>query len=245
MQKNVKLTIEYKGSNYLGWQIQPDGKTVQGELQSAIKSITGEDVNLIGSGRTDAGVHAYGQVANFITDSKIEAIRLPAAINSQLPKDISVKKVEYVDDDFHSRFSAKGKKYRYRIYNSKNRSALDYEYSYHIGYRLDLDLMKDQAEKLIGSHDFTSFVSSGSTSKSNVRTIYSLDLKKEGDYIIIDIEGDGFLYNMVRIITGTLIDIARGRITRSMDEIIERRDRSLAGHTAPAHGLYLYEVYYD
>ena len=244
MLKTVKLTIEYNGTNYCGWQKQPNGTSIQGKLEEAIEAVTAEKVDLNASGRTDAGVHAYGQVASFETESKIEAERIPMAINNFLPKDISVTEAEYVDDDFHARFSAKKKRYMYRFYNKRARSALRHGFCYHVKYNLDLEKMKEEARKLIGVHDFTSFVSSGSGAKSNVREIYDISLYEIDGEIRMEIEGNGFLYNMVRIIAGTLVDIGRGRITEPMEMIIADKKRKSAGHTAPAHGLYLYKVYY-
>jgi pseudouridylate synthase I len=217
---------------------------IQGTIEYAIYEITREKVNITGSGRTDAGVHALGQVANFKTNSAIPANRIPDALNAKLPKDISIINCEEVDEDFHSRFSAKGKIYRYLIYNKPYRSPLYKDTSYHVRYDLDLDKMRLEAKSLLGTHDFKGFMSSGSSVKDTVRTIHNISIEESEDLIILEVEGNGFLYNMVRIIVGTLVDIGRGRIQKSMAEIIDSGDRGQCGHTAPAHGLFLKKVHY-
>ena len=242
--RNLKITIQYNGSNYCGWQKQPDSLGIQGTIEKAIYDITKEEVKLTGSGRTDAGVHALGQVANFKLSSGIPADRLPNALNAKLPKDISIIECKEVDDEFHSRYSAKGKRYRYLIYNSPYRSPIYKDTSYHVRYDLDFDKMCKEAQSLIGTHDFKGFMSSGSSVVDTVRTIYSIDITKNDDLIVIEVEGNGFLYNMVRIIVGTLVDIGRGRIKNNMSEIINSMSRSKTGHTAPAHGLFLKKVDY-
>lgn len=242
--RNIKLTIQYNGANYCGWQKQPDSLGIQGTIEKAIYEITREEIKITGSGRTDAGVHAFGQVANFKTNTNIPAYRIPDAINSKLPKDISIINCEEVDEEFHSRYSAKGKRYRYLIHNSAYRSPIYKDISYHVKYDLDFDKMCKEAKSLIGTHDFKGFMSSGSSVSDTIRTIYDIELTKEGDLIILEIEGNGFLYNMVRIITGTLIDIGRGRINEGLEDIIKSKSRSKCGHTAPAHGLFLKKVDY-
>lgn len=242
--RNLKLTIQYDGSKYCGWQKQPNSPGIQGTIEYAIYEITREKVNITGSGRTDAGVHALGQVANFKTNCTIPASRIPDALNAKLPKDISIINCEEVDDDFHSRYSANGKIYRYLIYNKPYRSPLYKDTSYHVRYDLDMDKMRLEAKSLLGEHDFKGFMSSGSSVKDTVRTIYDISITESEDLIVFEVEGNGFLYNMVRIIVGTLIDIGRGRITKSMEEIIASGDRGQCGHTAPAHGLFLKKVHY-
>jgi tRNA pseudouridine38-40 synthase len=242
--RNLKITIEYNGANYCGWQKQPDSLGIQGTIENAIYEITKERVKVIGSGRTDAGVHAFGQVANFNLESKILAQKLPNALNSKLPKDISIIKCEEVSKDFHSRYSAVGKKYRYLIYNSEYRSPIYKDISYQVKYDLDFEKMCKEAKSLIGTHDFVGFMSSGSSVSDTVRTIYDIELKKEENLITIEIEGNGFLYNMVRIIVGTLVDIGRNKINENLIDIINSKSRQKAGHTAPAHGLFLKKVYY-
>ena len=242
--RNLKLTIQYDGTKYCGWQKQPNSSGIQGTIEYAIYEITKEKVNIIGSGRTDAGVHALGQVANFKTNSSIPAARIPNALNAKLPKDISIIDCQEVSDDFHSRYSATGKIYRYLIYNKPYRSPLYKDTSYHIRYELDIEKMRSEARSLLGTHDFKGFMSSGSSVKDTVRTIHDISIENSGDLIVLEVEGNGFLYNMVRIIVGTLVDIGRGRIDKSMEEIIASQDRGEAGHTAPAHGLFLKKVHY-
>lgn len=242
--KNIKITIQYNGANYCGWQKQPDSLGIQGTIEKAIYDITKESVKIIGSGRTDSGVHALGQVANFNIESSIPTEKIPNALNAKLPKDISIIGCEQVDDEFHSRYSAKGKRYRYLIYNSPYRSPIYKDTSYHVKYDLDFEKMCKEAKSLVGEHDFKGFMSSGSSVKDTVRTIYDVKLTKEEDLIVVEVEGNGFLYNMVRIIVGTLVDIGRGRINDSLVDIIDSKSRSKTGHTAPAHGLFLKKVYY-
>lgn len=244
--KNIKLTISYNGKNYCGWQKQPDSLGIQGELELACRKIFNvKDVDIIGSGRTDAGVHALGQVANFRVETTIPVEKIPEILNNNIPKDISILKAEEVDESFHSRFTAKRKRYRYQIYQSRIRSPFLKDISYQVKYELDLDKMKSEIKSLEGTHDFCGFMSSGSSVKSTVRTIYNAEIFQEGELIVIEVEGNGFLYNMVRIIAGTMVDIGRGRIKESLDEIISSKDRGRAGHTAPPQGLFLKRVFYD
>lgn len=242
--RNLKLTIQYDGTKYCGWQKQPNSSGIQGTIEYAIYEITREKVNIIGSGRTDAGVHALGQVANFKTNSNIPAARIPDALNAKLPKDISIIDCQEVSDDFHSRYSATGKIYRYLIYNKPYRSPLYKDISYHVRYDLDIQKMRVEAQSLLGTHEFKGFMSSGSSVKDTVRTIHNISIEESGDLIVLEVEGNGFLYNMVRILVGTLVDIGRGRIDKPLEEIIASQDRGEAGHTAPAHGLFLKKVHY-
>ena len=244
--RNIKLTIEYDGKCYNGWQKQPDKPNIQGEIERAIYNITKEEVELIGSGRTDAGVHALGQVANFKTNSNIAIEKLPLAINSQLKNSIIIKNAEEVDERFHSRYNAKHKTYRYIINNSKTGTALYRNLEYCFPIKLDVAKMKEAAKYFKGEHDFKAFKSSGTSGKNSVRTIYKAVVKEEGENIIIELTGNGFLYNMVRIISGTLLEVGLGKISpKEIPEIIESKDRQRAGKTLPAHGLYLVEVKYD
>lgn len=242
--RNLKLTIQYDGTKYCGWQKQPNSSGIQGTIEYAIYEITKEKVNIIGSGRTDAGVHALGQVANFKTNSSIPVARIPDALNAKLPKDVSIIDCQEVSDDFHSRYSATGKIYRYLIYNKPYRSPLYKDISYHVRYELDIEKMRLEAKSLLGTHEFKGFMSSGSSVKDTVRTIHNISIEYSGDLIVLEVEGNGFLYNMVRIIVGTLVDIGRGRIDKPLEEIIASQDRGEAGHTAPAHGLFLKKVHY-
>lgn len=244
--RNIKLTIEYDGKDFNGWQKQPNKLNIQGEIERAIYNITKEEVDLIGSGRTDAGVHALGQVANFKTNSQISIEKLPLAINSQLKNSIVIKEAEEVNERFHSRYNAKRKTYRYIINNSKCGTAIYRNLEYSYPFKLDAEKMKQASKYFEGEHDFKAFKSSGTSSKNSVRTIYKAIVKQEGEKIIIELTGNGFLYNMVRIISGTLLDVGLGKIrAEEIPEIIESKDRQRAGKTLPAHGLYLVEVKYD
>ncbi len=210
---NIKLIIQYEGTNYIGWQKQPKGNSIQGgEIEKAIKQITGEEINLIGSGRTDSGVHAIGQVANFHTNSSIPPDRFMYALNSKLPEDISIVKSEKVAEDFHARYDAIGKRYKYLIYNHPIRNPLYRRFAHHVFYPLDYREMEEGLRYFVGTHDFASFMTSNSNVDSTIRNIHNAFLSKEGDLIAFSIEGNGFLYNMVRIIIGTLVEIGRGRI---------------------------------
>jgi len=243
--RNIKLTIEYDGTCYNGWQSQENGRAIQDEIENAIFKLTGEKIRVTGASRTDAGVHACGQVCNFFTSSSIPADKFSFALNTLLPGDIVIKKSEEVSGDFHARFSAKGKKYRYVIYNSPHPSALLRSRSWHVFYKLDIEAMKEAATYLIGTHDFTCFMAQGSNVKSTVRTIWEMSIEKEKEIVQIEVSGNGFLYNMVRIIVGTLIEIGAGKIRpEQIDDIMKKCDRKLAGRTAPRQGLYLVEVYY-
>lgn len=244
--RNIKLTIEYDGKGFNGWQKQPNKLNIQGEIERAIYNITKEEVDLIGSGRTDAGVHALGQVANFKTNSEISIEKLPLAINSQLKNSIVIKEAEEVNERFHSRYNAKRKTYRYIINNSKCGTAIYRNLEYSYPFKLDAEKMKQASKYFEGEHDFKAFKSSGTSSKNSVRTIYKAIVKQEGEKIIIELTGNGFLYNMVRIISGTLLDVGLGKIrAEEIPEIIESKDRQRAGKTLPAQGLYLVEVKYD
>ena len=244
--RNIKLTIEYDGKDFKGWQKQPNKLNIQGEIEKAIENITGEKVELIASGRTDAGVHAMGQVANFKTNSNMPIEKIPIAINSQVKNSIRIQNAEEVDENFHSRFNCKKKTYRYVIDNSKYGSAIYRNISYHMPIKLDVEEMKKAIKYFEGEHDFKAFKSSGTSSKSSVRTIYKADIITEGTNIAIDLTGNGFLYNMVRIIAGTLVDVGLGKIkVDDIPEIIASKDRTKAGKTLPPHGLMLLNVVYD
>ena len=243
--RNIKLTIEYDGKCYNGWQKQPDKLNIQGEIEKAIYNITQEEVDLIGSGRTDAGVHALGQVANFKTNSALPIEKLALAINSQLKSSIIIKKAEEVDERFHSRYTAKQKTYRYIINNSKTGPAIYRNLEYYFPVKLNVEKMVEAAKYFEGEHDFKAFKSSGTSGKNSVRTIYKAEVRQDGERIIIELTGNGFLYNMVRIISGTLLDVGLGKIEpNEIPDIIEKKDRTKAGKTLPAHGLYLVKVQY-
>ena len=244
--RNIKLTIEYDGKDFNGWQKQPNKLNIQGEIERAIYNITKEEVDLIGSGRTDAGVHAFGQIANFKTNSNISIEKMAIAINSQLKNSIVVKKAEEVDERFHSRYNAKRKTYRYVINNTEYGSAIYRNLEYHFPIKLNVENMKEAAKFFEGEHDFKAFKSSGTSGKNSVRTIYKAEVRTEGERILIELTGNGFLYNMVRIISGTLLDVGLGKIEPSeIEDIINSKDRTRAGKTLPAHGLYLVKVNYE
>ena len=243
--RNIKLTIEYDGKKFGGWQKQPDKLNIQGEIEEAIKQITDEDVELNASGRTDSGVHSLGQVANFKTNSKIEIDKFAVAINSKLKKSIVIKQAEEVDDNFHARYSCKGKKYRYIINNSYQGTAIYRDLECHIPQKLDIEKMREAIKYFEGEHDFKGFKASGTSSKSTIRNIYKAEIITEGERIMIELTGNGFMYNMVRIISGTIVEVGLGKIKpEEIPEIINSKDRTKAGKTLPAHGLYLVEVYY-
>ena len=243
--RNIKLVIEYDGKDFNGWQKQPNKLNIQGEIEKAIGEITGEEIELIASGRTDAGVHSLGQVANFKTNSKIDIEKFPYAINSKLKKSIVIKSAEEVPERFHSRYSVHSKTYRYTINNSKFGTALYRDMEYHFPIKLDENKMQEAAKYFEGEHDFKAFKASGTSSKSSVRIIYKAVVKRQDDRVIIELTGNGFLYNMVRIIAGTLVDVGIGKIDpEEIKNIIEEKDRKKAGKTLPARGLCLLEVQY-
>jgi tRNA pseudouridine38-40 synthase len=244
--RNIKLTIEYDGKDFNGWQKQPNKLNIQGTIEKAIESITGEQIDLMASGRTDAGVHAFGQVANFKTESNIPIEKMAIAINSKLKKSIIIKKAEEVEERFHSRLSCKQKTYRYVINNSEYGSAIYRNLECHIPYKLDVDKMKEAAKYFEGEHDFKAFKASGTSSKSSVRKIYKAIVYNENEKIYIELTGNGFLYNMVRIIAGTLVDVGVGKINpEDIPNIIKEQKRENAGKTLPPQGLFLLEVKYD
>lgn len=244
--RNIKLTIEYDGKDFNGWQKQPNKLNIQGNIEKVISEITKEEIELIGSGRTDAGVHAIGQVANFKTNSNIPIEKFAIAINSRLKKSIIIKKAEEVPERFHSRYNCKKKTYRYIINNSDMGSAIYRNLEYNIKMPLNLENMKKASKYFEGEHDFSAFKASGTSSKSSIRTIYSADVKKENERIIIELTGNGFLYNMVRIISGTLVEVGLGKIRpEEIKDIIDSKNRQMAGKTLPPYGLYLVEVNYN
>lgn len=255
MERNILLTIEYDGSGFHGWQRQPEARTVQGELERVLSYVCGCPVAINGTSRTDAGVHALGQRASFKGDFGIPADRLKLAVNNLLAGgmnsqrgvgDVRIIAAEEVAEDFHARFSAKGKMYRYIIRNCPDVDIFKRNYCYQVRQPLDTDAMKEAAKYIEGTHDFKCFqASGGQLRETTVRTIHSLVIRTEGENAMIEISGDGFLYNMVRIIAGTLTEVGLGKKRpKDVRAIIESRDRQKAGHTAPAEGLYLVEVYY-
>lgn len=251
--RNIKLTIEYDGENYCGWQVQNKLRkpSIQGTIQKVLEKVLQEKIDLVGSGRTDSGVHALAQTANFQTNSKIAVAQLKIALNGLLPSDITIKKVQDVPLGFNSRVSAESKIYRYLILNSEHHSAILDKFVYFYHYKLDLELMKKELKFLIGEHDFKPFCASGSSIKGTVRRIKQAKLKKvnflDKDYeiIVIELESNGFLYNMVRSIVGTLLEVGRGRFESGrIKRILEEKRRNLVGTTVPARGLHLVKVKY-
>ena len=241
----IKLTVEYDGGPFCGWQSQINGTTVQGEIERAFFEQTGQKINLVGSGRTDAGVHALGQVAHFDTDCAIPPEKIAYAINTHLPESIRILKSELVGEDFHARFNAKKKTYIYKIYTGDISSPIRRNTAVFVRGTLDDEKMKEALAYIVGEHDFTCFMASGSPVKDAVRTVYSLDFEKDGNDYTFRITGNGFLYNMVRIIVGTLIYVGQGRISpNEVKNIIDSKDRTLAGITMPPQGLYLESVVY-
>ncbi len=242
----IKLIIEYDGTNYGGWQKQKNARTVQETLEDAILRATGLRCLVVGAGRTDAGVHAFGQVAHFDIESSIPADKFSYVLNLVLPGDIRVRESMQVRNDFHARRDAKLKHYRYTIYNTQHASAINRATCVHVRPALDAEKMRVAANYLKGKHDFAAFQAAGSTLKGTVRTIYSITVTRIDANIYIDVMGNAFLYNMVRIIVGTLLDVGKGRtFPKEISKILESKDRTCAGPTAPAKGLVLMSVYYQ
>lgn len=243
--RNIKLTLKYDGTAYHGWQSQKNAVTVQEVLENAIFKLTGARPRVTGCSRTDTGVHAEMFVCNFGTETKIPCDKLPLALNTHLPDDVVCFWAEDADADFHSRYAAKKKRYTYYIHNSRFPDVFKINYAWHYSYPLDVDAMKKASQAFLGEHDFIGFAASGFTVKTTVRTIYDISVEKTGDLIKISVLGNGFLYNMVRIIAGTLAFVGCGKINaEDMEGIINSCDRKRAGITAPPQGLYLTEVFY-
>jgi len=265
--RNIRLRIAYDGTNYSGWQIQPGRTTIQGCLQQAIQSLTGETVSVLSAGRTDAGVHALGQAASFLTQSAIPAEKWRPALQTRLPEEIVILESDEVPLEFHATFSAVSKRYRYLILNQVVSSPFLARYCWKIGQTLDQELMQQAANRLLGTHDFRSFESHWPNKATSVRTITDLTIRRcrgwdiwkhsptprhsepstdDGEFLCLEIEADGFLYNMVRTITGTLVNVGRGSWTADdVQRILEAQDRTVAGGTAPACGLFLAQVNYN
>ena len=245
--RNIKLVIEYDGKEFNRLAKQPDKLNIQGTIEKAIEEITGEEVDLTASGRTDRGVHALGQVANFKTNSNIPVEKIPIALNTKLKKSIRILSAEEVDEKFHSRLTCKKKTYRYIINNSEYGTAIYRNLETHIPMKLDLEKMQEAVKYFEGEHDFKSFKASGTSSKSSVRTIYKADvIQIPNNRIYIELTGNGFLYNMVRIIAGTLVEVGIGKIEpKKIKEIIKSEKRENAGKTLPPQGLYLIKVEYE
>ena len=244
--KRVRLIISYDGTNYCGWQVQLNGITVEEVLNKALSELLGEEISVIGASRTDSGVHAMGNVAVFDTDTRIPAEKISFALNQRLPNDIRIQKSEEVAADWHPRYCDSTKTYEYKILNRRFPDPLQRFYTHFVYMPLDVEKMKAAAAYIVGEHDFASFCSSGSQVESTVRTVYSLDVSKENDVISIRISGNGFLYNMVRIIVGTLMKVGLGVYPpEHVKEIIDAKDRYQAGPKAPACGLTLVGIEYE
>lgn len=243
--KRVKLTVAYDGTNYCGWQVQPNGITIQEVLNQCLSEFTGEKIETIGASRTDAGVHALGNVAVFDTEMRMPGDKFSFALNQRLPEDIRIQKSEEVDVNFHPRYIKSQKTYEYQILNRRFPIPTERFYSHFTYIPLDIEKMREAAEYLVGEHDFKSFCGTGAQVKTTVRTVKEIQIEKNEDRITIRITGEGFLYNMVRIIAGTLMDIGGGLYPpEKMQEILEAKDRKKAGPTAPARGLTLMEIQY-
>lgn len=241
-KKRVMLTVAYDGTHYCGWQLQPNGPTIEGELNRALTELLGEDIKVTGASRTDSGVHALGNIAVFDTAARMPAEKFSYALNQRLPEDIRVQRACLVESDFHPRRCVSKKTYEYRIYNAEFSMPVKRLYAHFTYVPLDADRMQRAAAVLTGEHDFKSFCAAAAVVESTVRTIHSIEVYRQEREIIIRVTGNGFLYNMVRIIAGTLIEVGKGNIEpERMKEILEKKDRTYAGPTAPACGLTLYK----
>lgn len=244
--KRIKLTVSYEGTRYHGFQRQPMGITVQETLEKAIEQLQGEPVRIVGSGRTDAGVHARGQVVHFDTTATIPPERWGAALNSVLPDDIVIRRSEQVSDTFHARYDVKSKTYRYLIDHGRVRDVFLRNMAWHIAQPLDLVAMKKAAAAFVGTHDYTAFCSAKTDVENRVRTITQMHIETDENRMWLTFTGNGFLYNMVRIMTGTLVEVGMGkRDAAEIPLMIEAKDRTLTGITAPPQGLYLWSVDYE
>lgn len=243
--RNLLLRLMYDGSHYHGWQVQPNGITVQETLQDAIEQILGVRENVTGCSRTDAGVHANDFCCNIRTENEIDCYRLQGALNAVLPESISVKSVSEVELDFHARYNCVTKQYVYRVWNASYKNPFLVNRAWHYKNKIDENFLNGQAQAYIGTHDFKAFCSAGSTVEDTVRTVKSFSVTRDGEEVLFTVEADGFLYNMVRIMVGSLIEISENKIEKDkLSAIIESKDRALAGRTAPAKGLFLNKVKY-
>lgn len=242
--RRIRLTVAYDGTNYCGWQMQNNGVTIESELNRCLSELFGEDIKVIGASRTDSGVHAKGNIAVFDTGARMPAEKVSYALNQRLPEDIRIQRSEEVAQDWHPRHCESRKTYEYRIYRGKFPMPVKRLYSYFTYHDLDVEKMQKAAAFLVGEHDFKSFCQTGAQVETTVRTIYVLEVEEQGQDVVIRVCGNGFLYNMVRIIAGTLMEVGQGkRNWDSMPQLLDVKDRQQAGPTAPAHGLML--VKYD
>lgn len=244
--KRVKGIVAYDGTDYSGFQVQPDQITVQEEIEKALHLITGEEIRIAGSGRTDAGVHARGQVFHFDTESTIPIQKWRLILNNKLPDSIVIQSIEEIDSSFHARFDVKQKEYRYCIDNAQVPDIFRHRYAWHIRHTLDVEAMREATKHLVGTHDFTTFCSAKTHVEDKVRTIYDLRVELEGSLLWVICRGNGFLYNMVRIIVGTLVNVGEGKYSpEEMKRFLDGCNRELAGKTAPPQGLTMWEVFYN
>ncbi|MBI9014381.1 MAG: tRNA pseudouridine(38-40) synthase TruA [Clostridiales bacterium] len=245
MDQVVKMIIEYDGTNFFGWQRQTKSRSVQGDIERVLNRIFKREISIDGAGRTDAGVHAYGQVATFKTAIPMPLENLKRALNNFLSEDIRILNLSFESEEFHARYSAKGKTYVYKVLNALDRDVFTSHYAYHYPYEIKEELMLEAISYLIGEHDFTSFMASGSSAQNPIRIIHDITLNKTGDNIELTYTGNGFLYKMVRIITGYLLEVGQGKILpQKTIELFENPTRKYTTKVAPAEGLYLKEVYY-
>ena len=243
--RNVKLVLAYDGTDFAGWQRQKNAPTVQQTLEDSIEQVTGERISVVGAGRTDAGVHALGQVANFHTSSRLSVAELHRALNAVLSPAVAVLEAEEADPDFHARYWATGKHYRYVIHNGPVRPVLERHTVLHLRAHLNLARIRRAARLLVGEYDFAAFTTHARSKDNTVRRVEELSIRRNGERILVDTKGNGFLYNMVRAIVGTLLEVGRGRLpVEAMTEILASGDRRRAGPTAPAQGLCLMSVRY-
>jgi tRNA pseudouridine38-40 synthase len=242
---NYKIIVEYDGTNFVGWQQQENGQSIQATLQEAAFKLSGEKVTIFGAGRTDAGVHAYGQVASFTINKKIETDVIRDGLNQHLrPHPISVQKAELVDSEFHARFSAVKRWYEYKIINRRPPLTIDTNRAWCVYKKINIEKMKTESSSFLGKHDLNAFRSAHCQSKSSVKTIENIRIRNEDEQIIFNVCAKSFLHSQVRIMVGTLVDIAKGNIKKTIKDIINSKNREIAGQTAPAHGLYLKKIDY-
>lgn len=247
--QSLKLTVAYDGTDFCGWQVQPQGRSVQSVLEAAVSTVTGEHRRLIASGRTDAGVHAIGQVVGLKSETRLDAETLRNALNANLPPDIRVRSVENAPLDFHAIRDARAKRYRYVIQHAGQPDPFRRRYSWFLPKRLNVEHLRQASRELVGQRDFASFQAAGSPRKTTVRNVHELTIATEvtemAEFISLDIEADGFLYNMARNIVGTLVEVGQGKQTQAwIKSVVQACDRRLAGPTAPAQGLFLWSVRY-
>ncbi|WP_062349871.1 tRNA pseudouridine(38-40) synthase TruA [Bacillus kwashiorkori] len=243
--ERMKCIVAYDGTNFAGFQIQPNVRTIQGEIEKVLAKMHRQEVRIHASGRTDGKVHAVGQVFHFDSNIHMQKDQWKRALNSMLPEDIVISSVEFVSTEFHARFSATAKEYHYKVSLKKDKDPFMRNYAYHFPYSLDLLAMNEAIGYLLGEHDFSSFCSAKTSVTDHIRTIYHIDLQEQNGELIFQIKGNGFLYNMVRIIVGTVLEVGIGaRKAEEIPIIIAKKDRAFAGKTAPGHGLYLMKVDY-